>query len=394
MRYTNRLCGLLSGGTRPAPVAILYHAEAEWSGGEYMLTQKPARQLLDNQIDFDVIPADVFAEHENYQTSFEGGLQVNTRYYKALVIPAAKFLPAAAARAVAELRSGWFPVVFIDYLPQGICEGEDELLKEIEGCPVVSLENLPAYLRGTGVYEIEIEPPNNRLRYLHYQNNGDIYLFVNEGTEDYTGTIKVPSSENCSVYNAWHNCLEKIVSSPTPKGTKLSVRIEPRKSLVVIFGDTGNFPLYEPPLLEGGEIPVTAWNRSTCRSIEYPAFGLSCPVVFPDSLAEERPDFSGFVRYETVFQLDEEKSLMLEITGAAEGVEVFVNGTSVGIQIVPPFRYDLSGLVQKGENHLAIEVATTLERERYAGMVNPMEKAMAGEPACGSGITGTVTLKY
>ena len=54
--------------------------------------------------------------------------------------------------------------------------------------------------------------------------------------------------------------------------------------------------------------------------------------------------------------------MLLEISDAHEGVEVFVNGTSLGIQIVPTYRYDLSSAVRDGEDELAIEVATTLER--------------------------------
>lgn len=34
--YMRRCCHLLSDGIHQAPVAILYHAEAEWAGGEYL----------------------------------------------------------------------------------------------------------------------------------------------------------------------------------------------------------------------------------------------------------------------------------------------------------------------------------------------------------------------
>ena len=36
------------------------------------------------------------------------------------------------------------------------------------------------------------------------------------------------------------------------------------------------------------------------------------------------------------------------------------NGKSLGIQIVPSYRYELSSYVKDGENEIAIEVATTL----------------------------------
>ena len=83
--------------------------------------------------------------------------------------------------------------------------------------------------------------------------------------------------------------------------------------------------------------------------------------------------------------------MLLEIEDASEGVEVFLNGTSLGIQIAPPFRYDLTGSLRQGENRLAIEVATTLERQCYP-MMDPIRRKLFPKPAGGSGLTGTVKL--
>ncbi len=75
------------------------------------------------------------------------------------------------------------------------------------------------------------------------------------------------------------------------------------------------------------------------------------------------PKFSGFARYENSFSFDGEVPFLLTVSDAHEGVEVFLNGTSQGIQIVPPFRYRLEEGLLHGENTLTVEVATTLERE-------------------------------
>ena len=55
--YGNSMCRLLN---RTAPViktAILYHAEAEWSG-QFQYFHLPARELARRQISYDVIPAE------------------------------------------------------------------------------------------------------------------------------------------------------------------------------------------------------------------------------------------------------------------------------------------------------------------------------------------------
>ena len=122
----------------------------------------------------------------------------------------------------------------------------------------------------------------------------------------------------------------------------------------------------------------------------YPAFEGEKEISLPDPLAEEQPLFSGFVRYEKSITLEDNRSVLLEITDAAEGVEVFLNGKSLGIQIVPHYLYDLSEAAVVGENKLVIEVATTLEREM--SVVPDVYGREKEKPTCGSGITGNVKL--
>ena len=131
------------------------------------------------------------------------------------------------------------------------------------------------------------------------------------------------------------------------------------------------------------------WHRSICRSIDYPDFVENKEIRLPDSLAEEAPKFSGFVRYTNSFDAKKDEQVYLEITDAHEGVEVFLNGQSLGIQIVPPFCYCLSGALSDGKNELCIEVATTLDRE------NSDIPDVTGQPrvlTALSGITGSVYL--
>ena len=104
-------------------------------------------------------------------------------------------------------------------------------------------------------------------------------------------------------------------------------------------------------------------------------------ITRPESYHFTDPKFSGFIRYEKEI-LAGENYTALEISDAHEGVEVFVNGISAGIQITPPYRYDLTALCHPGRNKLTIEVATTLEREQKR----------FGKASAFSGITGSVTL--
>lgn len=206
---------------------------------------------------------------------------------------------------------------------------------------------------------------------------------------------------HCYSYDAWANECYKVEAGACEEGTRLSVVLEPRKSLIVLFDEADETLLREPVCCRGERTEIVRWKRSTCEAAAYPDFRGDREVLLPDGLAEEQPPFSGFVRYEASFwvkaagqQPGEPESLLLELTGASEGVEVFVNGRSASIQIIPVYRYDITDFVQAGENKIVIEVATTLERKCYDMTKDDPRMKMRGlaEPKCGSGITGQVFL--
>lgn len=393
MKYTNRVCELLNGGHHAAPVAILYHAESDWTG-KHMTSDQVGHRLTDAQIEYDYLPQDVFTQRENYRTRVElGRLCVNTQTYRALVIPYSQFITASLAEAIQELIASGVPVVYVNDSPDGLCTGA--------GTPptaeCVPLEALADVLIQKGLLELSLSPADHRVRYRHYlhKDGCEIYLFVNEGTKPYRGHIAlrdIPEG-TAYIYDAWNNRLEPLQM----EGCQIRLDIEPLQSRILIFDKTATAAnvreLARSPIFssaEKREIPVSGpWHRAICRSIEYPAFVKEKEVHLPDALADEEPEFSGFVRYRNCFYANQDDKIYLEIADAHEGVEVFLNGRSLGIQIVPTYRYDLTGALIDGENTLSIEVATTLERENSN---IPDVTGQVKTPTALSGITGTVCL--
>lgn len=407
MRYMNRIGTLLSAGHRAVEAAVLYHGEAEWAG-KAMLTQKIARLLTQAQIAFDTIPADVFAETEHYGTRLGNPLIVNTQEYRVLIVPEAQFLTKAVAEAAARLARAGFPVIFINRLPEGVADGEDSLLQGLTECRVLKAQELVPCLKTWGIPQIDFTPESPYLRVLHYQGRAESYYFVNEAAQTYCGTVALPVYGPAYFYDAWEN---KVFPAELSNG-RLRVVLEPKKSLILIVDEEGSKEVrqnaqaernagaeWQRDIVECGEalaaddqMEITSWKRSVCAAIDYPEFGEAVNVTLPDRLAEEQPAFSGYVAYESSLTPKRAETVILEITDASEGVEVFVNGISAGIQIVPPYRYDISGLVHAGENSLRIEVATTLERYCYDLTKDDIRMKFRGlrEPSCGSGITGRV----
>lgn len=406
MRYLNRVCELISDGKPQVDTALLYDGEADWCG-EAMQMQMPAHKLYDDQIDYHIIPQDVFSERILYQTQIEEGrLCINSIVYKTVVVPYMQFITEEFATALKEMTDHGIPVFFCDALPQGLCNGtKSQLDSDLKKCRVVPLADLAKALRSDGYCQLQIEPADNRIRlYTYLHNDGSkLLMVVNEGTKNYKGTILCKEEYPCYRYDAWNQELQSVPYD----GSNLLVSVEPLHSQLFLFTNedlseqlaTQKEAVISSMQLQGTvtlqsdeweEIPFDqGWNRSICESIEYPMFHGRKQVSLPDRLSEEEPLFSGFVRYENSFASEMTNTMVLEITDAFEGVEVFVNGETQGIQIVPPFRYVLSKGISKGQNQIAIEVATTLERKMSK---TPSMFGMPQEPECGSGITGEVRL--
>ena len=92
--------------------------------------------------------------------------------------------------------------------------------------------------------------------------------------------------------------------------------------------------------VEKEKIPVKKnWEIGTCRSIDYPKFSNFQPITKFEDYGKKEKKFSGFIAYRNQMELskDQDRRYILFIPEAGEDVEFFVNGTSQGIQILPPF---------------------------------------------------------
>ena len=130
------------------------------------------------------------------------------------------------------------------------------------------------------------------------------------------------------------------------------------------------------------------WTVSRALNEDYPAFGEETVMERLRPASELWPDFSGVLRYETAFTLEKAEALVLSLGEVFESAEVWVNDRPAGSRICPPYRYDLTDLVQAGENRLRIEARTTLERQDEKGFLGPEVSIMAP-----SGVLGKVEVR-
>ena len=395
MRYLNRMSDLISDGIRVTPAAILYHAEAEWAGN-YMLDQKPAKVLMEHQIDFDIIPTDVFVEVDRYRTKLGKELQVNKQTYKVLVVPYAQFITDAAVKAILELRAAGFPVLFINSLPEGVVDGDNQQLVGLSDCQVVTLEQLAGSLKSMDVPEITLNAEYPMLRYLHYREESDLFLFTNEDiTGTFEGSITVPGKGKVYEYDVWKNELRSVRSEQKGEFTTITAKLPPYQSLVLLFDEAEDIEVQSTVEFTEELSLKDGWRMSLAKAIDYPKFQEEQEIDRFENVGLKYPEFSGIIRYENTIELSAIAKAELRIEDAFEGVEVFVNDESVGIQVVKPFAFDLSKTLREGVNKLRIEVATTLERERYYAPADPadfMARLSKAQVLESTGIIGEVTL--
>ncbi|MBQ6053290.1 MAG: hypothetical protein IJL30_08420 [Clostridia bacterium] len=363
MLYMNRVVTLLKTGNPVPEAAVLYAAESDWMG-RCAPPEDVAEPLARKQIAYDFIPADVFSRPERYDTDLSDGLCVNGRKYRSFILPSCEFRAPCVENAIPSLEKNGVKVFDAN---------------------TVNPWDIPEKLENLGLKSVNIYPENPDLRVLHVSGEYGIYMFVNEGKEIWQGYADVPSKGECMIYDAWENGLRRIKSEKNGDKTRLYFTAEPLHSVIVLFGYTPSEKDFLPEPFDGEEISLNdGWKRSICRSIDYPDFKDEKSVSLPDSLAAEMPHFSGFAKYERKVDIKTAPSrALLSLTDAHEGVELFVNGISAGIQIVPEYRFEISNLLRSGENDISIEVATNSERENMP----------ENECVTLSGITGKCILK-
>lgn len=373
--YMNRVCHLLSGGTHRCKAAILYHGESEWSGAlDFM--QKPARELIERQIDFDFLPADVWADDSDYPHSFDGELHVADERYKCLVIPRCERIPAAAARFAADAAERGFAVCFVDALPLGVVgagNGEsDSLIARLSrSAKVVPLDALAETLAAQGLCEIEASPAFKPLRVYHYETDTHLYMLSNESAhEAFDGEVAFDERGVPVLYDAYENRLFATESRSKNGKIVLKLRLEPYESVIVSF--ESELPSEARPLskkLENSLELSGNWTVAFATAKEYPNFTGAQKLSTLRDLAEIKPNWAGTARYELEFNLNTPcDTAEVVLPQAFEFAEVWISGAHAGARIAPPYRFDISGLRVPGNNRIAVEVTNTLDH------------AMGGDP--------------
>ena len=370
MNYTNKVSHLLCGARHMADVAIVYHAEAEWCGGSYMFTHKPAKAIYDHQIDYDIVPFDSLetARAENNR------LAIADETYSAIIVPGASILPENCLASLRRLEGEGVPVWFVDEKPDNA------------GCGrVIPFENLVTEASRFAAVRVVGNPYPFIHVYRVQRDDLSVYMIMNESSVNtFDGEISLPDAGRGLKLDFLMDAMHSI---PAENGT-VKLSLAPQQSTILVFGsDLPDFP-EEKPVARRKPI-ACRWEISLRATGEGENYVSLCETdeLFDITRAEERMNFSGWMRYKTTFTAENADAVALCLGEVSQTAQVCLNGKDLGLRICAPYTFDLKDALMPGENELEIITANTL-----VGKVPDALSTFLQIPR--SGLLGPVELAY
>lgn len=375
MEYMGKMSTLLSGGKAQPTAAILYHAEAEWSG-KYMSIQKPAKVLSRQQVDFDFIPAEVFQNREHYRTDTSHGLRINETSYSCFILPYAEYVGKDVVDFLVAAKTMAYPVYIIDALPSGMYDSSLPL-PDLSHIKVVPLHQLGKTLKEDGQYELCIDKEEPYLRYYHYKKeDADYYMFFNEHPKQAIDAYV----KNLTGYkvDVLHHKVERFHEH---------LCLHPYESCIICKELDETYLCTEIHYHEEMDISH-GWQVQFADAQDYPNFDAGYDLEELVNLSTSYyPDKAGTFRYRKMITIEKDISYArLMLDEVYESVEVWIDGKKIGDAICPPYHFDLQHLTS-GEHELMIEVTNTLDHMLHDYM-------SLSEVMMPSGLFGSVTLRY
>ena len=326
--YLERLSYISNIGERVCDVALYYPVNDFWGGVKADILAEEfdslGREMEAKGIDFDIVDDDVIATSDAIE---RGLVRMGNACYRRIVIPKSAFIPEKTKALLDRFVSGGGEIYYSadDVVPEvKILEGLGKtrtMKRKLDNSELLCIfnedvaeKNVKVALNAKKAYYIDI-------------NEGRIY---NLDALDGAAGVELQSGEMCAIL-------------VTDEDIKCEECLAPTNSIELSdfsFRRTNSFVI--------GERELESHNiEEKAEPIK-----LGC---WADRVGIE---FSGSGIYETRFARPS-NSAVLDLGEVRYTCEVFLNGSSLGVKVMPPYRYELPDGLLREDNLLEIRVSNT-----------------------------------
>ena len=289
---------------------------------------------------------------------------------KNLFVTKSQYMSGEYAAVMQQLAAQGAHIYFVDGKPVNFDGSELTTLAEL---PCITKEEAIAV--ATGLAPLTTTNAEYWLRvYPYQQGETTLYMVFNESGKNAIDT-KLTFAGAAPTY-AYDVLNQKITKLNAEADGSIRLILAPEESLVLMAG-------YEPAGGEVSELVELTGTRteyagqykiSLASYTDTNTFGEADVTDALYDISRKTPGFAGKVRYELTFDKADYKCVLLERT--REGVEVFLNGKSLGKKVAAPYLFELGELQEK--NELVIELATTLVNAVPDGLSTQQEVPPTG----------------
>lgn len=375
MGYVNKVAHILEGAVHKANAAVLYHVDGEWASrfGNASNMESIVTHLYDAHIDYDIVSADMLDEWASVK---DGKLCINEESFDCLIIPYADHMPKALLESLRGLQEKGVAVWFMDAVPENA---------DFSGT-VLKADELVGKMRGLGMTDVYVPEGFPKLRIYHCRRGEtQIFMFANEDYSKVADTVvKLP----CAGDYARLDLLNGICVSGSTQNGDLKLELQPNQSQIVIFGDrAGLCPEFE--IDEGVALePSYKLELADCEDLSKFKVAGEFDRFFNVNSPDFKPDFSGKMRYTFKFNAEKKNGrIFLDLGKVGQNAQLVLNGKDAGIRICKPYLFEVTDIINDGENEAVVTVSNTLAqkvRDRFSQFLQ----------LAPSGLLGGIKIRY
>ena len=307
--------------------------------------------MEDKQIPFDIFDDDVILSADKAQLK-DGIIARGTVRYSTLVITSCTYMTPEAKELLCEFIKGGGKVIATT----------EEAQNEIEGSV------LCADVWNEVKSPLDFEGDTKGLRLMQRNaENAKLYYISNEAI----GAKDVCVGAEDGVYLI--NLTDGKITKPEIKDGKTAFTLESGEMFVLMYTDDeialDEVTEYENEVVLDGNYTANKTNQFVLDNLYAVSKDITeeeKEVTLGDWRSFAGDSFSGSIVYKTSFKAPEgAKNMVLDLGKVNYTCEVFVNGKSVGVKVMPPYKFTLDIADIKEYNELEVRGSNTAANEYY-----------------------------